>query len=155
MREEDDREHLFRFLSVMSRLLLWFIDHKCPMLTVCYLLYLHSICPPHHVRLRAGTGIGYTVRRHLQASCLLVAKAPINPLIHPTNHFKLSNLDSVLLQGTSSSVGTCGKAWRSLSSWVLRLWPMPPAVLSVPCSPLSGPLAAACPSACVWDCPQF
>lgn len=35
----------------------------------------------------------------------------------------------------------------------LRLWPMPPAVLSVPCSPLPGPLAAACPSACVRDCP--
>lgn len=36
----------------------------------------------------------------------------------------------------------------------LRLWPMPPAVLSVPCSPLPGPLAAACPPLHVsGDCP--
>lgn len=33
--EEEGREHLFRLLSVMSRLHLWFIDRKCPMLTVC------------------------------------------------------------------------------------------------------------------------
>lgn len=29
MTEEKGKEHLFRFMSVVSRLLLWFIDHKC------------------------------------------------------------------------------------------------------------------------------